>query len=43
MVWRFHISIFSTVVEMKEMVGFDMGEDSSGLSKAAHHVLFQDG
>ena len=25
MVWRFHRSIFSMVVEMKEMVAVDMG------------------
>ena len=43
MVWRFHRSIFSMVVEMKEMVGFDMGEDSCGLTNVARYVLFQGG
>ena len=43
MVWRFHRSIFSMVVEMKELVSFDMGEDSCGLTKVGHHVLFQGG
>ena len=41
MVWRFHTSIFLMVMEMKDMVGFDLGEDSCGLSKAAHRDLFR--
>ena len=31
------------VMEMKEMVGFDMGEDSCGLIKVAYRILFQGG
>ena len=30
MVWRFHTSIFLMVVEIMDIVGFDMGEDSCG-------------
>ena len=29
------------VVEIKDMVGLDMGEDSWGLSKVAHRILLQ--
>ena len=45
MLWRFYKSTFLIVVDMKEMVGFDMGEDSCGLTKVArvlqqiiHHI-----
>ena len=38
MVWRFHRSIFLMVVEMKEMVGFNMGEDSYGLTKVENRL-----
>ena len=38
MVWRFHRSIFLMVVEMKEMVSFDMGEDSCGLTKVENRL-----
>ena len=43
MVRRFHRSIFTMVMEMKEMAFFNMGEDSCGLCKVAHLVLFQGG
>ena len=39
MVWKFYKSIFLTVVEMKEIVGFNMAKNSCGLTKAAHLAL----
>ena len=38
MVRRFHRSIFTMVMEMKEMAFFNMGEDSCGLTKVENRL-----